>query len=122
MNKDVPPNSPDVVANWPERERYWRRRLGRIRLGVEPIADQLERYRLVACVLTAVCVGIQIMFVALFAAFAHPWIGLAVAGVILGPVIVSSWLGFWRMKSRAARYLREKEEVERLRASKVSAG
>ncbi len=109
------PKPRDLLAEWPERERYWRRRLGRVRIGVEPIADQLEKYRLVTWTLTAVATGIAIMFVALFTAFAHPFIGMGVAGVILGPVILFSWIGFWRMKGRAAGYLREKEEVERLR-------
>jgi hypothetical protein len=30
---------------WQERERQWQRRLGRLRLGAEPIAEQLAKYR-----------------------------------------------------------------------------
>lgn len=114
------PEPRDPLAGWPDRERYWRRKLGRLRLGVEPLPDQLEKYRKVNWTLTAVTSGIAAMFVALFTAFAHPFIGMAVAGVILGPIVLFSWIGFWRMKRRAARYLREKEEVERLRLSAIS--
>lgn len=112
----------DLEATWPEREKHWRRKLGRLRLGAEPIPDQVEKYRRVTLLLTAVSSGIGAMFVALFSAFRHPLMGLGVAAVLLGPVILFSWVGFWSMKGRAARYLREKEEVERLRASMASNG
>ena len=104
---------------WPDRERQWRKALGRIRIGVEPIPEQLERMRLVAWTLTAVAGGIGLMFVALFSAFGHPIIGLVVASVLVGPVIASAWAGFLRTRGRVDRYLREKEEVSRPRAASV---
>jgi hypothetical protein len=107
----------DASANWPDRQREWRKALGRIKIGVEPIPEQVERLRLVSLVMTVVSGGIGAIFIALFTAFRHPWIGLTVAGVIVGPVIASSWIGFARLKARADRYLREKEEVDRLRGS-----
>ncbi len=39
---------------WDDRLRYWRRKLGRLRLGVEPIPDQVARYRRVTVMLTVV--------------------------------------------------------------------
>lgn len=112
------PKPRDVLRDWPERERRWRRKLGRIRLGAEPIAEQVQKYLRVTWALTAVCCGVALIFLALFAAFRAPLLGLGVAAILLGPVVLSSWVGFARMRSRAARYLREKEEVERLRASR----
>src|SRR4051794_37376753 len=109
----------DAAAIWPEREREWRKALGRLRIGVEPIGDQVEKIYRVTWVMTGISLGIAAMFIALFTAFRHPGIGLVVAGVLLGPIILFSWIGFLRLKGRAARYLREKEDVERLRGSEL---
>lgn len=108
------PETLGLATSWADRERVWQRKLGRIRIGVEPIPEQIQRHCLVTWVLTAVAMGIQLMFIALFSAFEHPWIGVIVAGVVLGPVIASSWVGFLLIKRQAERYLREKEEVDRL--------
>ncbi len=35
----------ELEAAWRTREAVWRRKLGRLRLGVEPIEEQLARYR-----------------------------------------------------------------------------
>lgn len=112
MMKTLDPR--EAAANWPERERQWRIALGRIKLGVEPVADQLEKYRLVTWTLSFVAGGMGTILFALFCAFRHPFIGLAVAGGLFGPVIVSAWIGFARLESLASRYLREREEVDRL--------
>ena len=34
-----------IESRWRLRENQWRRKLGRLRLGVEPIEEQLARYR-----------------------------------------------------------------------------
>ena len=44
----------DLEARWRLRENHWRRKLGRLKLGVEPIEEQLTRYRRVTWALTAV--------------------------------------------------------------------
>jgi hypothetical protein len=100
-----PPGGDD--AAWRARQRQWQRKLGRIRLGVEPIPVQLARYRRVTWMLTAIPFGIGAMFIALFAAFRRPDIGLIVAGVLLLPIIVLAWIDYGLLAARAARYLRE---------------
>lgn len=110
-------NPEDLAADWPARERQWARELGRIRIGVEPITDQVAKYRRVTWLLMAVAAGIGLFLLALFTAFRSPGTGLIVAGVIVGPIIVSAWFGQIRLAKKAARYLREKAEVERLRES-----
>ena len=52
----------DLESRWRMREKQWRRKLGRLRLGVEPIEEQLARYRRVTWVLTAVPAVIGLMF------------------------------------------------------------
>ena len=103
------------LAAWPERERYWRTALGRLRLGVEPIPEQVERYRRSTMVLIGITLGIGAMFVALFSAFSKPVHGLVVGGVIAVPIALSAWFGFVRLRRRALQYLQECEEIERLR-------
>jgi hypothetical protein len=83
-------------------EQAWRKRLGRLRLGVEPIAEQLARSRRATWTLTFVSLGIGSMILAIFTAFSAPRTGLVVVGVILGPIIAGAWFGDWRLR-RAAR-------------------
>lgn len=106
MPRTVPPTT-DPEA----RAAYWRKRLGRIKLGVEPIPDQIERYRRVTVVFTAVAGGISLMFLALFSAFRQPLVGLLLALILMGPLILICWLDFLRLRSRALAYLREQEEL-----------
>ena len=92
---------------WQARQRYWQRKLGRLRLGVEPLQDQLARYRRVTWMLTAVPLGIALMFVSLFAAFRRPEIGLILAAILLLPIVVFAWLEYGLLVLRVARYTRE---------------
>jgi hypothetical protein len=94
---------------WVERERYWRRRLGRIRLGVEPVKIQLQRYRRVTLVLTAIPTAMAAVFVTLFWAFGRPDIGAVLVLVVLAPIILIAWLDFARLARRVDAYLRERE-------------
>ncbi len=80
---------------------------GRLRLGVEPLEDQLARYRRVTWMLTAVPLGIALLFVSLFAAFRRPEIGLIVAAILLLPIIVFAWVEYGLLVFRVARYTRE---------------
>jgi hypothetical protein len=107
---------------WAERERYWRRRLGRIRLGAEPLEQQLARWRRVTWALTAVSALIAAMFVALFAAFRAPAIGAIVAGVLLLPIVVAAWLEDGSRRRRVAAYLRERRDFEERRGGMVPGG
>lgn len=76
---------------------------GRFRVGPEPIEDQLARHRRVTLGLTAVAGGVGLMFLALFAAFRAPLIGLVVAGVLIGPIIAGAWLNHLRLRRALAR-------------------
>src|SRR3954469_8121357 len=116
MEPDGPRNELDGDEAWRERERYWRRKLGRLRLGVEPLEDQLARYRRVTWMLTAVPLAIGLMFVGLFAAFRRPDVGLVLVSVLLLPIVAVAWLDYARLRLRAGRYLRERGEHERRHA------
>ena len=45
MNADASKDLAELESRWRARERNWARRLGRLRLGVEPLEEQLTRYR-----------------------------------------------------------------------------
>ena len=92
---------------WQDRQRYWRRKLGRLRLGVEPLDEQLARYRRVTWMLTAVPFAIGLMFLGLFAAFGRPGIGLIVAAVLFAPLVVIAWVDYAILRWRVGRYLDE---------------
>ena len=73
----------------------------------------MARYRRVAWGLTAVSGLIAALFVALFAAFRAPAVGVIVAGVLLLPVIAFAWLEDWSRHRRVAAYRRERERTHR---------
>ncbi|MGO9466651.1 MAG: hypothetical protein ACLQIB_44515 [Isosphaeraceae bacterium] len=104
---------PDVEARWREREAWWRRKLGRLRLGVEPLEEQVARYRRVTWALTVVPGILATMFVALFTAFGRPEIGLVLVAILLLPIVLSAWLNQASLAHRARRYLAELEEYRR---------
>jgi hypothetical protein len=85
---------------------------------VEPIQEQVERYRRVSLTLMAVQGFMALFFFTLFSVFGRPDIGLVVVAVLFVPMIVCSWLGFKRMERRANTYLEElatfEEEKRRL--------
>jgi hypothetical protein len=90
-----------------DREAYWRRKLRRLRIGAEPIEAQLDRQFRATVVLTAIPGVIGSMILAIFSAFGRPDVGLAVAGVLLLPVVVLAWLDYGVLRARASSYLRE---------------
>lgn len=102
----------EADGNWPERQRYWQRRLRRIRFGAEPVEAQVARYRRVTWALTAVPLAIGLMFVALFWAFRRPDLGLLLAAVLLLPVISLAWLDFFLLSRRVQAYLQERQQHE----------
>jgi hypothetical protein len=117
METDVSNPTPvqDVEARWRLRESYWRRKLGRLRLGVEPIEEQVARYRRVTWALTAVPSFLGVFFMALFSVFGRPDVGLILVGVVLLPIVVGAWWDYAMMAGRARRYRREADEYLRLR-------
>ncbi len=104
---------PDLETRWREREAWWRRKLGRLRLGVEPLDEQVARYRRVTWALTVVPAILAIMFVALFTAFGRPDIGLVLVVILLMPIVLGAWLNQALLAHRARRYLAEVEEFRR---------
>jgi hypothetical protein len=102
-------NPADEIA-WRDRQRYWQRKLGRLRLGVEPLDEQLAKYRRVTWMLTVVPLGLALMFVALFAAFQRPDVGIVLALILLAPIVALAWLDHAVLNVRAGRYLRELRE------------
>ncbi|QEH36337.1 hypothetical protein OJF2_48980 [Aquisphaera giovannonii] len=97
----------DLDRHWRLREEAWARKLGRLRLGAEPLAEQLARYRGATWALTIVPAAIAAFFVTLFAAFDRPDVGLVVAGLLFAPVVLGSWIGYARLRRRARGYLGE---------------
>jgi hypothetical protein len=109
MQTNVSPSTrlEDLEARWRLREDYWRRKLGRLRLGVEPIEEQLARYRRVTWALTAVPSVLAVMFLTLFWVFGRPDIGLILDAIVLLPIVLGAWWDYATMARRARRYRRE---------------
>jgi hypothetical protein len=97
---------------WQARQEYWARELGRLRLGVEPLEEQLARYRRATWVLTTVSGGIAAIILALFTAFGAAQIGAGLAGLVWLPIVALAWLEYRRMKKNAARYESERRQFE----------
>lgn len=123
MEADIstPDRAAELEAAWRDREARWRRKLGRLRLGVEPIEEQLARYRRVTWALTAVPAGLALFFFTLFAIFGYPIVGLVVDAILFLPIATGAWADYGLMAWRAGRYRAEAEryllERERLRSS-----
>jgi fatty acid desaturase len=111
----TPKAAEDLEATWHVREDFWRRKLGRLRLGVEPIDEQLTRYRRVTWALTAVPAALAVFFFTLFAVFGYPLVGLVLDAVILLPIVVGAWADYALMASRARRYRVEFDRYRRER-------
>jgi len=108
----------EIESRWRDRQKHWRRKLGRLRLGVEPIEEQLTRYRHVTWGLTAIPSVLAVFFFTLFTVFGRPDVGLILVGVLLLPIILGAWLDYAMLSRRARRYLveasaylHEKEQV-----------
>ncbi len=97
------------LEGWNARQRYWQKKLGRLRLGAEPLEEQLAKYRRVTWMLTAVPIVLALMFVGLFAAFGRPLLGVILSLVLLSPVVTVAWIDFGVLSLRASRYQHERE-------------
>jgi hypothetical protein len=100
-------DSKDPEQRWQDRQRYWARKLGRLRLGVEPLDEQLAKYRRVTWALTLIPLGIALLFISIFTAFGRADIGLIVVAIILGPVVAIAWLDYALLARNARRYQAE---------------
>ena len=113
MNPDPSPSDP----RWELRLQYWRRRLGRVRLGVEPVEEQVAKYRRATWMLSAVVLGLALIFLALFTAFGRPDVGAVLVLVLLVPVGGFAWIDDALLRRRVAAYLRDLREHERASAT-----
>jgi len=111
----------DLDERWRGRRAQWGRKLGRLRLGVEPLGTQLDRHRRVSWAISAVAGGMATFFIALFSAFGRPDVGLIVAALFPAPIIAASWIGYLRLARRARTFESEfdayRADRERLAAS-----
>ena len=113
MNPDPSPSDP----RWDLRLQYWRRRLGRVRLGVEPVEEQVAKYRRATWMLSAVVFGLALMFLALFTAFGRPDVGAVLVLVLLVPIGGFAWIDNTLLLRRVAAYQRDLREHERIAAA-----
>jgi hypothetical protein len=100
----------DLDTQWRLREGRWRYQLGRLRLGVEPLGEQLVRYRRVTWALTVVPSLLALMFLSLFGVFGRPDIGLIFVAIVLAPIVLGAWIDYTLLAKRARRYLAEHDE------------
>ena len=112
MNADASKELTELETRWSVRERKWARRLGRLRLGVEPLEEQLTRYRRTTWALAVVPGIIALMFLTLFTVFGRPDIGLIVILMLFVPMILFAWLDYAKLKRRAAAYLADRARFE----------
>jgi hypothetical protein len=108
MRLNVDNHVPQTDLDWSERERYWQRRLGRLRLGVEPLDVQLARYLQVTWCLTVVPIGMGLIIAAIFTAFWRPDMGLLIASILVVPIVSLAWLEYRRLDRLVAEYEQEK--------------
>jgi hypothetical protein len=106
----LPAPRPDSEPGWPERERHWRRKLGRLQLGAEPLDVQLAKYRRVTWALTVVPLSIGLMFVGLFTAFGRPDLGVLIASVLVIPIVALAWFDYRVLCRRADGYEHERQQ------------
>jgi threonine/homoserine/homoserine lactone efflux protein len=99
--------SDDAEKRRRDRARYWARKLGRLRLGVESIDDQLAKYRRVTWALTVVPSIIAVFFISLFSVFGRPDIGLILVAILLAPIVAFAWLDYALLARNARRYRAE---------------
>ncbi|MDX2035725.1 MAG: hypothetical protein SFX72_03655 [Isosphaeraceae bacterium] len=109
--------APTVDPAWQAREITWRRKLRRLRFNAEPLAEQVEKYRRATVVLTVVPALIAVFFVAIFAAFGRPDIGLIGVAVLFIPMLAWAWADFLTLRRRYRAYERERIAAQGLTSS-----
>jgi hypothetical protein len=78
-------------------------------LGVEPLEEQLGRYRRVTWMLTAIPLAMGCFIIVLFTAFGRPGVGAILVAVLLLPIVLLAWLDHAMLVRRANRYIRERD-------------
>ena len=75
----------DFEAAWTSARSDVAAKLGRLRLGVEPIEEQLARYRRVTWVLTAIPLALSVFIIILFTVQGRLDVGIVLSAVLLLP-------------------------------------
>jgi hypothetical protein len=114
-NPSAPVHESELEMRWRLREDEWRRKLGRLRLGVESIEEQLARYRRVTWALSILPIVVGLMFVSLLTVFGSPLIGLTVAAILFVSIGLGAWLDYALLARRARCYLDELNAYVRLK-------
>ena len=117
MNPNPTPTEAPSDLEWELRLQYWRRRLGRVRLGVEPVEDQVAKYRRATLMLSAVVLGLALIFLSLFTAFSRSDVGAVLVLVLLVPIVGFAWIDNTLLLRRVAAYQRDLREHERIAAA-----
>jgi hypothetical protein len=112
MSGDASKDLAELESRWSLRERIWAHRLGRLRLGVEPLEEQLTRLRRTTWALAIIPSFIGLFVQTLFTVFSRPDIGLVVVLILFAPMILSPWVGYARLKRRAAAYHADRRNYE----------
>jgi ABC-type transport system involved in cytochrome bd biosynthesis fused ATPase/permease subunit len=102
----------ELESQWIARQRKWARRLGRLRLGVEPLDEQLTRLRRTTWALAIIPSFIALIVLTLFTVFGRLDIGLVVILILFAPMILFPWVGYARLKRRAEEYLADRARFE----------
>jgi len=101
------PATPSTNDPATARRIAWQRKLRRLRLGAEPIEDQLRRLRRATWAGTVVAGWIGLFILGLFTAFGRPLIGLAFGGGLSAPILAWMWASDLRTHRLARRYVEE---------------
>jgi len=120
MKPSSPVHESDLETRWRLRENEWRRKLGRLHLGVEPIEEQLARYRRVTWALTVLPFVVGLMFLILFTVFGRPIIGLVLFAILMVSIGLGAWVDYALMASRAKHYLLELNDYLRERKQRTN--
>lgn len=94
----------ELDARWAAERAGWARSMGRLRLDAEPLGDQLLRHRSASLALIAISAAASVAFVAAFAAFSRPLLGIGFSALFLLPIVIVSWLDQRRMAGRVREY------------------
>ncbi len=112
MSEQVTEGVRRLEDRWRARQAEWARRLGRLRLGAEPIEEQLARYRRVTWGLVIVPGVIALIFLTLFSIFGRPDIGVGIVLLFFGPIALFSWLGYRGLERKAAAFRAEEARFD----------
>jgi hypothetical protein len=105
------PDDWEKLARW--RDEALQANLGRLRLGAEPIEEQVRRQRRATWALTVIMTILGFLFFSLFTGFGRPDVGAVLACVLVAPILIIVWREYFQMAKRAQLYLNFTDSFER---------